>query len=465
MAQSESCVRHAVIALGYLNRIETGTLKHARSTLLVNRKTLFFHYNKAIGSLVQRIAEPSYAPEIGLVACLLFTCIEYLRGNWHTAFAHLSSGLKMISEWQQGDLHSPPSNVTVQARWGQGGYTSPLNKQPPSPSQNFLPTLNWSPRPAATLIEDSLLPIYSRAITGALLYGVFIEDIYDIPIPYPKTFPGRTFTNIHDAQEAFLAVQNPSVRFACRMGMNLFLQRPVTDKIQQDQAQLLACHKSWYRELQKFEQENPLSKEDRLMASALKINYYTGYVAVACGTDVCQMQYDAHLSSFKALIHHAKILIDSMDLPTPFSSDPSVSQSNSSPSNSRLRPAAHFTFDVSLIPSLHWTATRCRCPVNRREAVALLDRNPPREAIWDAEQHATVAKRAIEIEESHVDPETGFPRAEARLWAAVIDGNMDRNGGFWVTFALADWVRKGALGSAGRRTGRQDAQWEEFFVI
>jgi hypothetical protein len=90
IAQSEQCVRHALIALSYLNKYEPGTLKHARSSLLAPAKqdTLLTYYNKSVKLLVQRMSEPSYTHEVGLVCCLLFVCIESLRGNYDTAMAH-----------------------------------------------------------------------------------------------------------------------------------------------------------------------------------------------------------------------------------------------------------------------------------------------------------------------------------------------------------------------------------------
>jgi hypothetical protein len=92
--------------------------------------------------------------------------------------------------------------------------------------------------------------------------------------------------------------------------------------------------------------------------------------------------------------------------------------------------------------------------------------DPPREGLWDAEQHLAVANRVIEIEEKEVDPDTGWPVENARLWCAVIDGDMDQNGGFWVIFALANWVQAGSQLERGDKERRRlDAQWEEWFVL
>ncbi|KAF2179900.1 hypothetical protein K469DRAFT_594385, partial [Zopfia rhizophila CBS 207.26] len=100
---SELCVWYALIALGYLTKTKTGSLKDARSGFVAasKQKTLLFHYNKAVKFLVQRISELFYSPEIGLISCILFICIEFLRGNYDTAFAHFNSGLNIISVYKR----------------------------------------------------------------------------------------------------------------------------------------------------------------------------------------------------------------------------------------------------------------------------------------------------------------------------------------------------------------------------
>lgn len=98
MARAEPSVQHALIALGYLAKTEPGSLKHAHARLRCLDNTLNRHYSKAVSSLVKRMSEHTCSIEVGLVSCLLFVCIEFFRGNFLTAFSHLHSGLRIISE-------------------------------------------------------------------------------------------------------------------------------------------------------------------------------------------------------------------------------------------------------------------------------------------------------------------------------------------------------------------------------
>ena len=79
-----------------------------------------------------------------------------------------------------------------------------------------------------------------------------------------------------------------------------------------------------------------------------------------------------------------------------------------------------------------------------------------------------VARRVIEIEESEVDRETGRPVQRTRLASALIDGNIDENGGFWVSFTTASWISRGRVPrkSSRRRGDRNpESEWDEWFVM
>lgn len=134
LAQTEPCVRRALITLGCLNRAETGSLRHARLGLLnpAKQRDMLGHYNKAVKLLVQRISEPSYTPEIGLVCCLLFVCIESLRGNYDTAMSHYKSGLNILKQTRQSSAKGS----------------------------------------SCELIEETLTPIYARMLLSAIAFGL-----------------------------------------------------------------------------------------------------------------------------------------------------------------------------------------------------------------------------------------------------------------------------------------------------
>jgi hypothetical protein len=402
MAHSEPSVRHALIALGYLNKIESGSIKDARSPPAADmRRTLLDHYNLSVRHLVKRIAEASYTPEIALVTCVLFVCIEFLRADYRTAFMHLTNGLKIISEWRK-------------------------KRRSGSTAKNAVQEMRVS-RKGATMIEDELVPILTRCITSALLYGEIIDADVAILWDPARVCLTKPFESLAEAEAHSCELRNASIFYVLRVGARLNTGVPVTHQDRQQQTRLLDCHHTWNRHLALFEARNHLSPEERMCASQLRVSYYNTYIGVACAIEARQLPYDAHLDSFKALIHHAEIVLN-------------AAYRNTS-------STANFTFDICIIPSLYFAATRCRCPITRRKAVSLLARTPRREGLWDADQHVLVSKRIIEIEESEVDDTTGWPVEKIRLWRTTIDADMDSNGAFRIFLVPASWV--GDIGADG----------------
>jgi hypothetical protein len=158
--------------------------------------------------------------------------------------------------------------------------------------------------------------------------------------------------------------------------------------------------------------------------NSLKGGYYTTYIASACVNDATQTSFDAHVDTFKALLVHAKVLVTDLY------------HTSSSSHNSHPEAAANFTFDIVLVPPLFYTALRCRCPTTRREAIALLSQNLPREGLWDPEKHRIVAERVIETEEKDVD-ERGWPLERARLWNGTAMTDIDEKSRSEADFLLA----------------------------
>ena len=58
------------------------------------------------------------------------------------------------------------------------------------------------------------------------------------------------------------------------------------------------------------------------------------------------------------------------------------------------------------------------------------------------------------------------PAPQSMKPRVVIDGEMDDKGGFWVSFASADWFHRGCPQAEARGVrSRPDAEWQEWFVL
>jgi hypothetical protein len=386
IAQSELCVRHALIALSYLTKTETGSLKDARSGLISasQQKTMLSHYNKAVKQLVQRMSEPSYSTELGLVCCLLFICLEYFRGNYDTAMEHYKSGLKMISAHRSS------------------------------------PTLISPNTPQSSLVEGTLIPMFTRNMASAIAYGLPTEH-FSYTSQYPAGDQQYKFDSLLEAEVAAHNLQNMLFAISRVLGTKVVLQQPHTEEELQSQQDCLEHLRAWMRAIQDLERRSTFSLDDAITASRLKALNQVDYIFAARILLDRQTDFDQHLDRFKAAVDHIKFVLDSTE------------------SSTSQNPAANFTFEMGIILGLYMIACRCRCPFTRREALALLGRNPPREGLWDAQQHYVVAKRVIELEEMDVDLISGWPVESARIWSTMIRGEMDGHGKFPVDFAVGHW--------------------------
>lgn len=400
MAHSEPAIRHALIAVGHLYMTEPGDMKHARTKYAAGNetRTLLFHYNKSVKCLVSRMADSHCPPELTLVTCVLYVCIDFLRGNYMSAFTHLTNGLKIISERRRKLRHDSP-------------LSSSSSDSLASPRELVATT---------EMIEETIVPIFIRGIASALMYGVSAEEVFNMPWPTSTSVKQQSFQSLQDADEACCSIRNSTILVIRNLAKSLYLQETLSEDDLRRQRDLLECHYSWRHNLNLFEKQHVLSKEELIVLSGLKISYHATLIYLSGATELRQSYFDAHLETFKKILHHGKIILDAQSHTT--------------------MPAARFTFEISIIPPLYFVATRCRCPTTRREAVSLLERNPPREGLWDAEQQALVSKRVIEMEESKLDPVTGWPVEETRLASCLIDANMDQHGGFWVSFLPARWL-------------------------
>ncbi|RAR10545.1 c6 zinc finger domain-containing protein [Stemphylium lycopersici] len=401
MAHSEPAVRNAMITLAHLNKSQCGSLA---ATSTAHQSAQFWtYYNKAVRALIDRMAESSYIPEVGLVTCILFACVEFLRVDTQNAITHTKNGLRIVAELREN--HG--AKAAMQREDARNSMSGPL-----------------------AMIEKTLVPIFTQGLISALLCGVDTDTQFAFMSALPQQVHAQDFAHLSDARIAFWDLRNASILLARDMAIKMFEAIQPSQEDLERQRHVLACHHMWWKAMKRFEESQEMSQEERLDVSALKVGYYSTYTASACVNDARQMSFDAYLSDFKALLLHAKALVNALDLAR-----------TSHTIDTSSRAAANFTFDSSLIPPVYYTALRCRCPTTRREAIALLSYDLPREGLWDSEQSRIVAERVIEIEETEVD-EKGWPVERVRLWSGAVTVDPDNDKRFNADFLFAKDVGK-----------------------
>jgi hypothetical protein len=100
-------IRHAVIALGALHEyMQTEDVVQEPGCRDALRNSGLRHYNEAISYLSKQPDEGKKTICITLSCCILFIWFETLQGNHVSRMQQLTSGLKILKEWQKGVIAS-----------------------------------------------------------------------------------------------------------------------------------------------------------------------------------------------------------------------------------------------------------------------------------------------------------------------------------------------------------------------
>lgn len=111
-SSTEPAVLYAMLALGAAHKRESAFRYQFSSRQLAapdqDEQLLLRSYSKSIGHLQRDVlAGDRESLRVALLACLLFACMEYLRGHYQSGNLHLQNGAKLIGELKIVDAASP----------------------------------------------------------------------------------------------------------------------------------------------------------------------------------------------------------------------------------------------------------------------------------------------------------------------------------------------------------------------
>lgn len=113
LSLSEPAIRQAIAALGCLHEHSTAdNLQSSRRNALIPGLPIKL-YNKAIRSLIEKLATDPHNAQIVAIVNILFICFEYFQGNLEAAAAHIRSGINLLNCWRQN------SRKQLSRPWGQ----------------------------------------------------------------------------------------------------------------------------------------------------------------------------------------------------------------------------------------------------------------------------------------------------------------------------------------------------------
>jgi hypothetical protein len=349
-----------------------------------------------------------------LIACVIFTCYENLAGNYRAANMHLRNGLRIL---------------------GQHRRDMPSHMQ-------------------STPLQESIANVLYRFDLQAMTFSDNVSP-YDYSLDNPPECPQIPAIYSTNA----LARDDLVGLLRCMMWIsgvaNINPQAPEHPGWLQVYTQLMRSFDAWSSTFERYQQNIPPHEQGDAKIYAgntlLKIQAIMARTIVGAGAGMrTEMSWDSFLDAFKTIVDLAETLpMLSRPASQPSRSRASSHSSTSPPrSNTPLPPAKHRTiapnpatlnvpppppgtstlvfnqeapptaceyttapvakrmpssfspsFELSPIVPLFVTACRCRDPVLRRRAIALLLNCRRREGVWDSYGAGMVALQVVKLEE------------------------------------------------------------------
>ncbi|KFA71145.1 hypothetical protein S40288_04693 [Stachybotrys chartarum IBT 40288] len=357
VSQRVPFVRHAVLALTCLHTIHCMKQPTFPAILPADpidlRQQATYHYSRAIQLLNHHISTNRWASlEETLLCCVLCIRFEWVAGNRTAALVHLRSSLQILREWQA----LPPS-------------TSPA------------PTSFWSP--GGYLIRFTISPLYVRIALEASMFAD-VEEAVPVPLKPPSPLGSQPFASLSEARDSLYEILGDEY---------LFRHQGTSQKKKPGRHGKLSAIERFNHWslcaaalLLKFDDQD---RESTPPVIVLRIWLKVVRIMLEAKGRNDECIFDRYSDDFSAAVDLASIMYS-------------------------LKTSS-FTADTSIVAVLYYVAAKCRHPTTRRRAIALLERCPRQEGIWNSATAARLATYIVEQEEEAagqpVYTEADVPRA------------------------------------------------------
>lgn len=382
---AEPALRYAMVALGILAEQrelrDIGDAVNFRGTHLTDEDSAVMSvptritetdpvalrsYNNSVSLLSKMVLSPGTTDKI-LLACILFICIELLRGDTEAAVNHFRGGMAIITDHMSRVGGSP------------------------------------STRSMSDQVSNRLLPFFNRL---EMLYAL---DGYDASWQYPTTLSESIpvfFVSLEHARDSLVNLLNLSLRFVRSMGLSMYKTSAIPALALEEQMALLSQLLLWRQLLSAYQAKHGshFTSKELYACNVLEIQRLVAYTWVSVATSPFETAHDLHIQAYTAAVSLAEQL-------------PALASAHTQSS----RYINTFTADVELVGPIHWVAINCREPSVRRRAIAVLRGLHRREGLWDSRMAAAIAERVVAIEEAGLVLGDGEPSEEARVHYSFTD--------------------------------------------
>ncbi|KAI1128340.1 hypothetical protein F5Y10DRAFT_177373 [Nemania abortiva] len=254
-SQMEPAVRHSVVAVGSL--YEQAYRHQDIAALLPDDSLVLSHYNAAIRHLKTMKNE-----SLVLLVCILFVCIEFLRGNRAAAAEHCQHGISILKRVEEA------------FPWAKE-YLSPLFRR------------------------LSVLPYFFSARDSSGDPLLCLDD----------TIP--SFSTLSNAQFYLDGILGRTVRLIRRgdvYRLGYLRHKPVSPDLIAEQDLTRALLDQWHSSFVQLVSKSPEPGSTRLQRSNMLMRYLVCHVWVETAFDFHQTGYDRYLDTFRSIIDSAIVV-------------------------------------------------------------------------------------------------------------------------------------------------------------
>ena len=317
-------------------------------------------YNRGLSDLQKRMERNEMDSSYALLTCVLCTAVEFQQNNVGNAMDLLQSGFRVLSQ----TLRSKKSTTSTQMGFLSEVIMSFFTRHALVVA-NFvmLPLSDWSDDSAA--IHDAGPCTSTQSIQ---VHRIRLQ-LYHLMYQAYQT-----------VRVAVLMWQDPEII----RGL-LLAQRVTLDE--------LIRWRSFFTGYCSSHRDTMNEENMQLLASHLLMCWDVCYIWLEACTEISETSYDKHID------HFAEIIIQSESVLAIVAQRPVEEQ-----------PQTKVVVDLA--PPLYFTVMKCRDPVLRRKALALLEKAPP-EGLWADVLTAQVVQNAISLEEGRPYKPTDLTEPES----------------------------------------------------
>ena len=300
-------------------------------------------YNKSLAAFRSNSCRTGDTRSIALLTCVLYTSIEFQQGNVRNAEHLLENASRLLGSGEQ------TSDTTQTAFPSVDAAVSGLLARQPVHLMNFGYSISEAWRNVIQTPVTSSAPIISLWTARTRLYPLLI-------------------TGFELIRSASSNVDNAA--------------RPAD--LSCTQKSLLHDLENWKADFDRFlatkEAQQRVSL-DLYGYSCLVMYYSIAVIWTSTCLTTSQMIFDDYTHLFEEVVRQGEIAATALQ------------------SSTKSQKMPVFTFELGISPPLYFTVWKCRHPIIRRKAAALLKRAPRREGLFCAIASARAAEIIIELEE------------------------------------------------------------------